>query len=444
MAPGQRWKPSVFNIRLMTDGKRLAYNGSTAHTIEMSLAQEAFFDQCLNEIEQSGHCSNEPMLQAMAALGFVVPEEDDEYRRNQIRFQNIKASTDVLRVTIAPTMACNLRCTYCFQQNLARCQFMSPEVEQGVVEFIRRKVKSSQKLVVQWFGGEPLLAFDRILQLSNTFQQICAEGGIEYYAEMLTNGTLMTSRVVDELRAMAIKAIQISLDGDAATYAQRRNIRLEYATAYHRFLLRHIKAIVEATGSVTIRVNVDRENPEAGKQVVRMFKAAGCRDTRIDFRLGFINTSRGILDCIPHDCLSGGEFTDLEADFRRFLASEGYRVYGEPELRKYPCGAPLAHSYTIDPEGRIGKCVPAIGTDESVFSRIYPDDIDRTMRETSGPGAPFSGYDPYESRSCRGCELLPVCLGSCPKMHAPGRIVMCGLKPNLAETLAFFSDEGNS
>ena len=59
------------------------------------------------------------------------------------------------------------------------------------------------------------------------------------------------------------------------------------------------------------------------------------------------------------------------------------------------------------------------------------------MLETSRTDAPYADFDPYAS-ACRNCELLPVCLGSCPRSHAPGQAVICPLKEGLAETLAFF------
>ena len=441
MGTTAKWKPSTFNVQVRHNGKHLAFNSLIAHSLEMTDAQVAVFNDSLAEIERSGSCSDEAMLRSLFALGFIVPMDENEVRRERARFQVTKSATETLRVTIVPTMACNLHCSYCFQQNFGPCRTMQPDVQQGVVEFVRRKVEGSKALVVQWFGGEPLLRYNQILSMTQAFQRICAERGMRYHSEMLTNGTLLTEKIIDSFRQIALKAVQIPLDGDTAVYALRKGISLVRAQAFHRFLLDHMQSLVDATGSVTIRINVDRYNGAAGKEIVRMFKEHGCRDPRIDFRLGFLNTRDGMIDCIPHDCFSNREFADLEADFRRYLAAEGYRVYGEPEARKYPCAAPLLHNFTIDPEGRIGKCVPAIGTEESVFSRIYPDDIDRTMDETSRPGVPYAGFDPYDS-ACRGCELLPICLGSCPRSHEVGRSVTCSLKQGLAGTIAFYRTHG--
>ncbi|HEY0283437.1 MAG TPA: radical SAM protein [Rhizomicrobium sp.] len=430
-------KPSVFNAQIPHNGKVLAFNSLIAFSLEMSEPQARIFNDTLDEIARIGRCEDEAFQRCLYALGFVVPADHDEIAAQQAAFRAAKADADTLRLTIAPTMACNMHCTYCFQQDFAACKTMQPEIERGIIEFVRRKSERSKTLVVQWFGGEPLLRLHRIAAMTEAFQSICAERGMRYYAEMLTNGVLLTPETVASLSKLAVRAIQIPLDGDIETYARRKGISLQRAQAFHDSLLDSMPSLLEATGSVTIRINVDRNNPAAGYDAVRMFKQKGCCDPRLDFRLGFLNNRDGIVDCIPHDCFSNAEFADTEAAFRRFLAEQGFQVYGEPGPRKYPCAAPLQNNFTISPDGRIGKCVPAIGTDDSVFGQIYPDDIERTMQETAAADAPYSDFDPYLG-ACSGCEFLPVCLGSCPRSHAPGRSVICALKEGLAETLAFY------
>lgn len=440
MATAQLWKPSFFNINIERNGKRMVFNGASAQMIELSGVQKNIFEDCLAEIETTGYCSDEAMLQCLISFGFVVPKSEDEYENERRRFLTTKADKEVLRITIAPTMACNLQCSYCFQKNVSHRNYMKSDIQRGVIELVRRKVEGSKLLVVQWFGGEPLLAYDQILSMTEAFKHICDELGVKYYSEILTNGTLLTEQIIRSFRQISLRAIQISLDGNPDTYARRKNIPIDRAIAYHRFLVEHIQSIVDVTGSVSVRINVDRDNPEAGENVVRMFKEYGCVDPRIDFRLGFINMSRGMLDCIPHDCFSPREFSEVEMNFRHFLAKEGYRVYGEPERRYHPCSAPLENSYTIAPDGNIGKCVPSIGMKESVFSRIYAEDIDRTLKELGSVNVPYREFDPFVSEACSGCKLLPLCLGSCPRMHEPGKSVTACLKEGLIDMLKFYYD----
>lgn len=223
------------------------------------------------------------------------------------------------------------------------------------------------------------------------------------------------------------------------TYAKRREVALPKAEAYYRFLVENLQAIVDATGSVTMRINVDKENVEEAKYVVRFFKDHGVVDQRIDFRLGFINTSRGLIDCVPHDCFTNAEFAEEELAFRQFLADQGYMVFGMPQAKNYPCTAILRNAYTIDPHGNVGKCIPAVGTNQSVFARILPNDMERTLVDTAAAEVPYGHFDPTRSKGCNGCKLMPVCLGSCPKHHVNDeRIVDCSMLEGLSGKLAFY------
>jgi uncharacterized protein len=299
---------------------------------------------------------------------------------------------------------------------------------------------NSKQLVIQWFGGEPLIAYGAIVSMTKAFKAICAENGIDYYAEMLTNGILLTPERVAALPTLDIKALQISLDGTPETYAKRREVALPKAEAYYRFLGENLQAIVDATGSVTVRINVDKENVEEARHVVRFFKDHGVVDQRIDFRLGFINISRGLVDCVPHDCFTNTEFAEEELAFRHFLADQGYMVFGMSQPKNYPCTAILRNAYTIDPNGNVGKCIPAVGTTQSVFARILPDDMEKTLVDTAATDVPYGLFNPFRSRGCEGCKLMPVCLGSCPKHHVNDeRIVDCSMREGLNGKMAFYN-----
>jgi uncharacterized protein len=141
---------------------------------------------------------------------------------------------------------------------------------------------------------------------------------------------------------------------------------------------------------------VDRNNVRAGYDVVWMFESQGCTANRLDFRLGFIDLNKGILDCIFHDCFSDNDFLALEMDFRNFLRKEGYKVYGRPMKQNFSCSASLEYSYIIDPEGKIGKCVPEMETKSKNFSRIYPVNITRTIAEANiRDNQPYNNFDPF-------------------------------------------------
>ncbi|WP_292226386.1 radical SAM protein [Mesorhizobium sp.] len=439
MTVTRNWKPSSFNMPFSEADTTLLFNARNGQTLELDGAGWAIVKRCLDSLKHGDAAPDRELVSCLATLGFVVPAELDEFSEEEERLRLNKVDESRLFVTIAPTMACNQHCSYCFQRSIAKTKIMSEELQQATVEFVRRKLGDSRQLVVQWFGGEPLIGYAVITSMTRAFRAICAERGIDYYAEMLTNGVLLTPERVAALPDLSIKALQISLDGMPETYSARRQVPIAKAEAHYRFLAEHVQDIVEATGSLTMRINVDRDNIEEAKYVVRLFKSHGVVDHRIDFRLGFINTSRGLVDCVPHDCFTNTEFAEKELAFRRFLEAEGYMVFGMPRPKRYPCTAVMRNSFTIDPHGNLGKCIPAVGTSQSTFARILPDDMDRTLRDVTTAEMPYERFNPFHSEGCGGCRMLPTCLGSCPKHHVCGcRVVACGMREGFADKITFY------
>jgi|GEM_PF-2519892 len=432
------WKPSFFNVFLSDAGNEVLFNSATGRTLATGDGRREILRDCFHDLERTGTHGNIELLEGLVALGFAVPADHDEYAQARDRLGAHIASREKLFLTIAPTMGCNMRCSYCFQRDTPKTKTMSPDIQDGVIEFVRRKAPQSRRLVVQWFGGEPLIAFDVIVRLSEAFQEICRAHGLHYHAEMLTNGMLLTPARIKALSALAVRALQIPLDGKPETYAERREVSPRRAKAYYRFLIENMPALLDATGSVTIRINVDRDNADEARDVVAAFKRGGIVDPRLDFRLGFLNTSRGMVECIPHDCFTNPEFAEQEHEFRSYLAEQGYMVFGMPQPRDHPCTAILRNAFTIDPAGGIGKCVPATGTGQSRFARIRPDDMEKTLEETEAADMPYAGFDPFLSHTCTDCRLLPVCLGSCPKLHQPDVSFACSMKEGLERKMLFY------
>lgn len=104
-------------------------------------------------------------------------------------------------VTFQVTDSCDLNCLYCYQQNKGK-RFMSKETARKAVdllfkmyydddgEFINKKTKA---IILDFIGGEPLLAIDIIDYICTYFVKKCLELNhpwlYTWRASMTTNGT---------------------------------------------------------------------------------------------------------------------------------------------------------------------------------------------------------------------------------------------------------------
>lgn len=94
--------------------------------------------------------------------GFIKPIELNEFNKILTieRSAAYESTEEKLTFVIAPTLACNLNCVYCFENGYRNKKTMSEETLDEVISFIESKLKNQTKSIhITWFGGEPLLAY---------------------------------------------------------------------------------------------------------------------------------------------------------------------------------------------------------------------------------------------------------------------------------------------
>jgi uncharacterized protein len=432
-----QWKLSLFNTFRYQDGYHYCFNSRSSALFSLSPRQYCLFEKCLREIDREGYSAFSAFQDVLIQNAFIVPRDIDEYEQEHRLFLNTRDNIDWAFLAVVPTLACNMKCSYCFQKDITQKAPMNQRTCQGVVDMVSQLARKVKGIAVLWFGGEPFLALKTIENLSGEFQDICRKQGIRYHAEMITNGSLLDQETLSRLKKLNLERMEISLDGLPGSYSMRKGAPLKKALKFYDFLMNSAASLLEAVGSLKLHLNVDRDNVEEAKEIVLQMKRKSSAVSKIDFHLQPLSTGKGLIECIPHDCYSHREAGNVELDFKKFLASEGLKVNGFPSRLNHPCQAIKKYGYTIDPAGNIGKCVPATGRIDSTFYTITPQDTSGTLRELESRPQPYADFDPFESKTCRGCPFLPICLGQCPKSHETVDFV-CTRKQKFEDELAFY------
>lgn len=105
------------------------------------------------------------------------------------------------------TNQCNNACPYCFV--CFQEDFMEYSTAKDTVEFLLKNViaqKNVEKPTFAFFGGEPLLAFDKIIK------PLIIEYGDRINWSITTNGTLLTEEIIDFLADNDVSVL-LSWDG---------------------------------------------------------------------------------------------------------------------------------------------------------------------------------------------------------------------------------------
>ena len=139
-------------------------------------------------------------------------DEDCIIASNHLR-QSYQNKT--LRITIMPTQACNFSCWYCYENHHA--SKMDTDAVDAIFSFIKNETnrKNIRRVVLDWFGGEPLLYFYQVIYpLSKAVKEWAEESGLKFSNMITTNGALITDEMAKLMDAVRLFSFQITLDGN--------------------------------------------------------------------------------------------------------------------------------------------------------------------------------------------------------------------------------------
>lgn len=81
-----------------------------------------------------------------------------------------KFNWDVFMATLIPTEGCNFQCSYCHKNHPAAS--MTRDTLDRIEEYITAQAPRYKQVILAWFGGEPTLCKDTVLEVS-TLCKIC-------------------------------------------------------------------------------------------------------------------------------------------------------------------------------------------------------------------------------------------------------------------------------
>ncbi len=172
-------------------------------------------------------------------------------------------------VTIAPTMACNFRCIYCFEQGRYGHKYMDSKTISNVIKFIEKRMENAESLHISWFGGEPLLAMPVIEEISESVIAYCNAKNKKFDASIVTNGYFYTKEIAEKLKQLRVNKVQITIDGSRDIHNSRRPL-INGGCTYDVIMenLVATKGIIP----INIRINVDADCVDAADDVITFLK----------------------------------------------------------------------------------------------------------------------------------------------------------------------------
>jgi len=402
----EAYKASRYTLTIpLRDGRSLAYNGLSGAFAVWSREERAAYEGV-----PAGTGEVSPELTALEHGGYVVPEDVDELGALKSLYDSQRFRRDLMTLTIAPTMACNFGCDYCFQGADKPSETMTPEVQDTLIAMIERVAPAIKMLGVAWYGGEPLLRRKVIESLSDRILAVCDRRGIKYEASIVTNGYLLDVEAAQSLRDRRVSMAQVTLDGAPEDHDGRRHL-LSGKGTFDR-ILGNLKAVAAAVPSLSlaIRVNIDERNGGAIHALLDQLAAMGLGG-RKNVKVYFAPVEAMTQGCheVEDVCLSKSRYGALEADLHRKGYALGLTSAPYPPRFHGTCAAVRPRGLVVIANGDIHKCWDTVSWPDKKVGTIF----DLEALNKSEAARRWVRWTPFDNESCRNCKLLPNCAGAC-------------------------------
>lgn len=273
-----------------------------------------------------------------------------------------------LQLIIFPTELCNFRCLYCYEDHKGVA--MSTETVNRIKLFLAARIPSLKVLEIEWFGGEPLLARDIVLSVSEYAKTLCNQFGVTFYAYLTSNGFLLNKALFEELCNNNVLTYQVTFDGDRENHNRFRlpaslNSEGTFDCIWNNILLTKRSS---ANFTIVLRCHITAVNKESIVSLLKKIETNFGKDKRYFVHLKEVSALGG-----EHDC----ELALLDKDVVKSTILSIKQLY--PDLQyidteeEYVCYAAKPNSFAIRSDGTIIKCTVAMNDPINHVGRILSD-----------------------------------------------------------------------
>ena len=423
-------KPSIYNyLTVLPDGTRLFFNFYTLNLLELNPRQAEMAAAILESPDSDLKGRNaRPLKKILVEKGFLINDDVSELEYLKHFHYQARSQTKFLGLTLLPSLACNLRCTYCYE--VKDSVVMSDEVQEAVVRLVRSRVRKEGGLSVSWFGGEPLLNMKIIEHLSRSFIEVCEERKADYSASIITNGYLLDKETAEKLVELKVQRAQVTIDGPEPIHDSRRPT-LGGAGSFQR-IFSNLKAASPIL-PISLRINVDQTNRSHIPEVIDLIAEAGLQRFVHPY-LGHTLPYNEVCQDVAGSCLTKEDYTLLELETGLELIKKGFKSFPLPKSTNAYCLADNLNAYVISPTGGVVNCWNDSADSRAEVAHLLKPHTEQMRNKAKE----WLKRDPF-ALECIDCVLLPVCMGGCPYLYLKsGRLRCHNWKHHLDENIAFY------
>lgn len=344
----------------------------------------------------------------LAEQKFLIEDDVDEIKIIENRKLRGINDENRLDIVLLPTIDCNLSCVYCYEEHHA--QYMNDVTEYAIDNWLKNQIPQYKVTMIHWYGGEPLMAYQRIVSITQRAMQIASNSDNFINLQITTNGYLLNEKRCRELIEIGIKNFQITLDGTQETHDKLRILKNGKGTFKRIFNNIVLLAKTNSQVKISLRINFNHNNLHTIPQLLEMFPKSIRPQLRVVYEPIF-----GPCYLNAADNLHAEEISTSIANYYALAEELGYDVIlGQACLytgRLVYCYAERKNQLIINYNGDTYKC--SVG-------KFYPEErvgyiqTDGSFVKEESQWNKWVEVDLFE-KDCYNCIYLPLCMGGCRK-----------------------------
>ena len=404
-------KSSQFNILIEypRTGEIILFNTLYASFIVCSRSEVPLVKQLLEN--PNANVTNEVKIIKSHLMEGKYIISDDVNEIEIVKNRKIRGMGDSNRldVIIMPNMTCNFACPYCYESHIPS-SFMNDETEESIKTWLKNKIPKFKVLLLQWFGGEPLLSYKRIISISSFVKGVCEKCNVGYMPNITTNGYLLNESRIKEIISIGIFNFQITVDGPPEIHNRTRILKSggdSFCKIFENicFLVRADKRV-----RISLRVNFNQNNIHSIPELLKIFPIGVRSSLRIVYEPIFGSKCISATDNIP-----GVEISRKLIAYYQLAQQMGYDVIlGSVGTGKLVyCYAERGNQFIFDYKSDVFKCTGHSSfTPEERFGYLNSNGK-LILNEKCDKWFEMDLFD----KKCYSCKFLPICMGGCRKMR---------------------------
>lgn len=405
-------KQSKYNCILQDNTGMVIYNAATDQLVALTPQLANIFNEGKAAPEKI-KAQHAELYDHLLQKGIFVCDETDETETYIRKREENERSSGEYTITINPTLACNMSCWYCYESH-KNMPAMSADVKQSVLLLIDKLLADNKlkKLNLSFFGGEPLLYFDKVVvDIINHAKMQCKAFDAKLSIHFTTNAYLLTDNVLKQLEGLDV-SFQITIDGGKQVHDSVRKTKGGEPT-YAR-IVEHIHQTLSRGFSVGVRFNYTAKSIPSFIDVVKDFSHLQQEQKQL---VNF--TFQRVWQDNEGD---GSQVGQQVEHIERAFEQAGLFVNNAKSYIVPYCYADGVNTAVVNYNGDLFKCTARDFAPKSKEGTLAADGTLRWNERLRKRMSIRHGSD-----TCLQCRIYPICHGGCSqmKLEAPDGISSC-------------------